>query len=61
MLLLLANDKVRLSPRNAKTYLEIALSMTRDLNYRRTSEHSKITDAMDRAIDRARDRATELV
>lgn len=61
MLLLLAPDGVRLHPRNAKSFLEVALDMTRDLNYRRVSEHSKITDAMDRAIDRALNRATELV
>ena len=61
MLLLLAPDGVRLHPRNAKSFLEIALDMTRDLNYRRVSEHSKLSDAMDRAIDRALDRATELV
>jgi hypothetical protein len=61
MLLILSPSVVRLHPRNAQTYLEIALDMTRDLNYRRVSEHSKISDAMDRAIDRARDRAAELV
>jgi hypothetical protein len=61
MLLLLGSPIIRLHPRNAKTYLEIALDMTRALDYRRVSEHSKIEDAMERAIDRARDRATELV
>jgi uncharacterized protein YggE len=46
---------------SARAFLEQAASLLADLSYRRVSEHSKITDAMDRAIDRAQDRADELV
>ena len=52
-----------LNAHNASAYLTVAAAQLSAvaLDYRRDSEHSKLADAMDRAIDRAQNRTAELV
>jgi hypothetical protein len=57
--LLLVNE--RTAARTARTYLEAALELARDLEYQPKTSQQKLKDALVRATDRGRDRAAELV